>query len=204
MGALKLRYGICDRLEVSAQYGAMTFNNRAEFSTPAPDFGEDNTDYFGFAVKGLILKGSGVIPTVGASIEYNYGPFSSEKLRANIAAESRFFEKMGVRVNLGYTYQGNAHIGLQANYAITDHWKVFGEYSGNISDVNVLVFAPNDFPYYQLANTTAGVVWNINANSLFGVSGTYYINSIDASFDVEKAQSLALNVSFSTRIDWGK
>lgn len=202
--ALKLRYGIFERFEVSAQYGSLITNSRAEFSSKEPNDGKYHTDYFGFAIKGLILKGAGLIPAVGASVEYSSRPYGGENIRANLAAESRLFEKMGVRVNLGCSTEEYAHIGIQVNYSISDHWKVFGEYSGNLGDNNWMIASLEDFSYYQPSNTTAGLVWNINSSALFGLSGTYYINSRDAIIGVDKVQNMALNISFNKRFDWGK
>lgn len=206
LGGLKLRYGIFDRIEVSGSYGFMTLNYRTEFMTEEPRTGKHNENYLALGVKGQILKGTGLIPSVGVSIDYRHGPYSVERTSVNLAAENRLFEKMGLRINLGYTYQDFTHIAAQINYLITDHWKVFGEYSGNFGDSYGVFDSPEDLSYYQPENITGGVVWNINPNTLFGLSGSYFLNKAESSLllPYDKAQSLAVNISFNKRFDWGK
>lgn len=206
LGVLKLRYGIFERFEISALYGVMALNYRTEYTVDEPRIGKDQENFFAFAVKTQIIKGSGLIPSVGASLDYNIGSYGVQKCVANIAAESRLFEKMGVRVNLGYIYEDDFHVGIQINYSVTDRWKVFGEYSGNIDDAYGVLTSPEDLSYYQPANVTAGVVWNINPNTLFGLSGSYFLSKDESPlfYPFDKAQSLAINVSFNKRFDWGK
>ncbi len=107
-------------------------------------------------------------------------------------------------MNLGYSTAENVHIGFQVNYLISDHWKVFGEYSKNVTENNWTLASLYDLSYYQPSNTTAGVIWNINANTLVGLTGTYYLNSHDFRDEIDTVQNMALKVSFNKRFDWGK
>lgn len=196
-GQISLRYGLFSRFEVSAGYSGNKFNSELYQDKELIR----NGDYFGNAyhirLKGNILKGEGVSPSLGVAVTYGSAPFRTEYYAVNIAAGSQFGEKVGLKVNLGYMASNNYNFDVHVDYAASEKVLIFAEYFNNLVQSNIADIDPVLF-----TNLSAGMGYRLSPNTQFNIFGTYYLPQPRFHREGSVNSEYSLNLSFASRIDW--
>lgn len=200
-GGINIRYGIFNRLEVSAQYSGHYFDSEAHYLDHEPTYSGEYSAAYRFQIKGLILKGEGLSPALGAGLSYSYGSYNTETVILNIAASSHLTDKIGLRANLGYWLYDTFQAGAQVNYELSKEILVFAEYFHRFIYHN-----HDDHQYHdnQPYTLSAGLAWQITPNTQLNVFGSSYFPELRiGDIEIDSSEEYALNVSFATRFNLG-